>query len=135
MKQLPVFFVAAALAVWVSGCQPHPYPQGEILYQNFCANCHMDDGSGLEGLIPPLANADYLAADPLRVACIVRYGQTDSIVVNQVGYYNPMAAIPELSEFEITNVINYINQAWGNDYGTVKLADVRQQLEDCKKSR
>ncbi|GAB5553260.1 MAG: hypothetical protein Sapg2KO_28510 [Saprospiraceae bacterium] len=115
----------------LNACQSQPYPQGEILYNNFCANCHMDDGSGLAGNIPPLAQADYLKNNPLEVACIINKGMTGAVEVNGQTYNQPMAAIPQLSEFEITNVINYINHAWGNDYGIVKLEDVRAKLKVC----
>lgn len=114
------------------GCQDQPFKQGEILYTNFCANCHMEDGSGLAGNIPPLAGSDYLKDNPIYTACIIRYGQEDTILVNGITYNQPMAGIDKLSEFEIANVINYINQAWGNDYGFVKLEDIRKQLEDCR---
>ena len=108
------------------------YPQGEILYNNFCASCHMEDGTGLPGNIPPLAGADYVEQDPLALACIIRYGMEGEIKVNDTLYNNPMAAVPQLSEFEIANVINFINSSWGNDYGVVKLEDVRQRLSSCK---
>jgi mono/diheme cytochrome c family protein len=124
--------VMILLAVFsLNSCQDQPFKQGEILYTNFCANCHMEDGTGLAGNIPPLAGADYLKNNNLYTACIIRYGQEDTIVVNGITYSQPMAGIDKLSEFEIANVINYINQAWGNDYGFVKLEDIRRQLEDC----
>ncbi len=92
----------------------------------------MEDGSGLGQLIPPLAGADYLREHNLETACIIRYGLVDSIVVNGKQYgEQPMAGIKELSDFQIINIMNYINQAWGNDYGFVKLADVRDQLSTC----
>jgi mono/diheme cytochrome c family protein len=115
-------------------CGSKPFQQGEILYQNFCANCHMDDGSGLEGLIPPLAGADYLR-DPRRQAllpCVIRHGISDTIVVSGVAYAQPMPGAPQLSDFEITNIINYINQAWGNDLGYTKYEKVKQALENCE---
>ncbi len=93
----------------------------------------MSDGTGLRGLIPPLANADYIKTDPLRMACIIRYGMAGEVIVNDTTYNQAMAGVPELSDFEITNVINYINQAWGNNYGYVKFQDVKQALENCKK--
>ena len=92
----------------------------------------MDDGSGLEGLYPPLANADYIKDDPLKMVCIIRNGMEGEISVNGRTYNQAMEAIPQLSEFEIANIINYINQAWGNDLGFVKLGDVRSQLETCE---
>ena len=121
------FFLFIALY----SCQDQPFKQGEILYTNFCANCHMEDGSGLAGNIPPLAGSDYLKNNQVFTACIIRYGQSDTIMVNGIPYFQPMAGIPKLSQFEIANIINFINQAWGNDYGFVKLEDIRQQLADC----
>jgi len=121
-----------ALVISLLQCSERkPFRQGEILYQNFCANCHMDNGSGLQGLIPPLANADYVEVDPERMACIIRYGLQDTIEVNDTLYRQPMAGIPQLSDFEITNVINYINHAWGNDYGYASFDDVKARLDSC----
>mgnify|MGYP005666611501 CR=1 FL=1 len=117
---------------WMMSCADNPYKQGAILYENFCASCHMEDGVGLEGLIPPLAGADFLKNNNLQTACIIRKGITDSLMVNGRLYTDPMAAIPQLSDFDINNIINYINQAWGNDYGYVKLEDVRKTLESCR---
>lgn len=93
----------------------------------------MEDGSGLRGLIPPLANADYVKENPVRMACIIRYGMEGEVVVNDTTYNQAMPGVPQLTDFEITNVINYINQAWGNDYGYVKFEDVKQALEACSK--
>jgi len=122
-----------ALGFFLADCDRQPYRQGAILYTNFCANCHMEDGSGLESLIPPLAGADYLREEQKLLPCIIRYGQRGPIVVNGRTYgQQEMPGVPELSDFEITNVINYINQAWGNDYGVVKYETVRQALESCE---
>ncbi len=126
-----LFFTA--LGYFFSGCDRQPYRQGAILYNNFCANCHMEDGSGLEGLIPPLAGADYLRERQELIPCIIRYGQKGEIVVNGRTYgQQEMPAVPQLTDFEITNVINYLNHAWGNDYGVVKYETVRQALESCE---
>ncbi len=92
----------------------------------------MEDGSGLAGNIPPLANADFLRERQSEIACIIRYGIEGPITVNGIAYENPMAGIPELSDTEITNVINYINQAWGNDFGYVPYDSVREALKGCR---
>lgn len=126
-----VFLLLSVTLFFFFSCQPQPYQQGEILYGNFCASCHMEDGSGLQGNIPPLAGADYVKNDPLSTACIINKGMNTEIVVNDTTYNQPMPPVPQLSEFEITNVINYINHAWGNDYGVIKLEDVRASLKNC----
>lgn len=129
--KVPLLLFSVCFAVL--SCERKPYRQGEILYQNFCANCHMDDGSGLAGNIPPLAGADFVRQNQDQMACIIRYGLEGGVVVNGIAYQNPMAGIPQLSEFEIANIINYINQAWGNDYGYLPLKNVRESLEGCGK--
>jgi len=121
------------LAIALLSCESKPFRQGEILYLNFCANCHIEDGSGLAGNIPPLAGADFVAQNQGQLACIIRYGMEGSVVVNGITYQNPMAGIPQLSEFEIANIINYINQAWGNDFGYLPLKTIRESLEECRR--
>jgi mono/diheme cytochrome c family protein len=133
MRHLLVALLFTALfAGLLTDCGQQPYRQGQILYENFCANCHMADGTGLAGNIPPLAGADYLRDQQDKIPCIIRYGLEVPIVVNGVTYENPMAGIPELNDVEIANVINYINQAWGNDFGYVPLDTVRAALKQCR---
>lgn len=128
---IPAGLLVAVLSVF-QACQDNPYQQGEILYQNFCANCHMEDGQGLQGVIPPLAGADYLRASGPRTACVIRYGLEGEITVNGRVYNQAMAGIDVLTEFEIANIINYIHHAWGNDYGYVKVQDIRSALDSCE---
>ena len=117
--------------LYFQSCKETPYTHGKILYENFCESCHMADGSGSEGVIPPLAGADYVRDNQSKLACIIRKGQKGKVIVNGREYNQEMAGIPQLSDFEITNVINYINSAWGNDFGYMKITEVRKELEEC----
>lgn len=128
--QFVILLLLIGLQVF-STCSEEPFRQGRNLYTQHCANCHMEDGSGLGELIPPLAQADWLRDHPLETACIIQHGMEGEVVVNGVTYSNPMPGVESLSDFQIANIINYINQAWGNDYGYVKLADIRETLEGC----
>ena len=134
----PRFGVLAGgiLAVWLiagnfSSCGEEPFQQGRNLYLQNCANCHMEDGSGLGQLIPPVAGADWLRDNPLQTACIIKHGMEGEIVVNGITYNNPMPGAENLTEFQVANIINYMNQAWGNDYGYIQLQDIREALEEC----
>lgn len=91
----------------------------------------MDNGSGLEGLIPPVVGSDYVRDNITETACIIRYGREEPLEVNGRRYTQPMPDSPQLSDFEITNIINYIRHAWSNDYGYVSLQQVREALENC----
>jgi mono/diheme cytochrome c family protein len=121
------------IVCWIlfTACGNTPYPQGKILYENFCVSCHMSDGTGLKSLIPTLVKADYLLENPLKTACIIRYGLKDTIMVNGNLYTQDMAAIPVLSDFEIANIMNYIHSSWGNDMPFVTLAQVKEALDSC----
>ena len=92
----------------------------------------MDDGSGLAGVIPPLAGSDYLGQHSEQLPCIIRKGIKGDITVNGRKFSTEMTGVPQLTEFEITNVINYINTAWGNDFEIVKHLVVRKALEECE---
>ena len=113
-------------------CQSHPSVHRQILYENFCANCHMEDGTGLPGNIPPLAGADFLKKYANALPCIILYGIQDTMMVNGKEYTTPMAGVPQLTDVEVTNVINYINHAWGNNNGFTRPTDVQVILEGCK---
>jgi len=93
----------------------------------------MDDGSGLKGLYPPLAGADYLTMNQENLPCIIRYGLSDTILVNQKIYNQAMPGVKDLNEVQITNVINYINHAWGNELQHVKVEDIQESLMGCEK--
>jgi len=137
MIKLSIFLIGVLTILFsvnlLLSCQSNPYVHGEIMYQNFCVNCHMEDGTGLPGNIPPLAGADFLKTNAADLPCIIRYGIQDTIVVNGVTYSAPMAGVPQLTDIEITNIINYMNHAWGNDNGFTRPDDVQKLLANCKK--
>ncbi len=114
-------------------CSDTGYHQGRSLYDSKCANCHMEDGSGLKGLIPPLAGTDFLMEHRADIPCYIRYGMSAPLLVNGERYTQQvMPAIPSLSEVEITNISNYILTAWGNKGEVLKLEDVKKRLEGCE---
>ena len=112
------------------GCGQTQHLQGKNLYTEHCNNCHLEQGQGLRQLIPPLAGADYLAERPADVVRGIRYGMNGPMVVNGLTYNYPMPGNIELSEFQIVNIMNYINTAWGNDLPLVTVAEVRQWLDE-----
>ena len=88
------------------------YMRGQMLYVDFCVRCHLPDGTGQTGLIPPLANADFLQDIQATVQSI-KYGIHGPITVNGVIYNNTMAPMG-LENDEIADVTNYILNSWGN---------------------
>jgi len=126
---LAIFIVT--FSIYLSACKDKTYSQGERLYLAHCANCHMEDGTGLAKLIPPLANADYLKLNQERIPCIIRNGQEGLITVNGVDYDQIMPG-EKYTEIQINNMINYINTAWGNDIPTVTITQTKDRLGKCE---
>lgn len=105
---------------------------GKVLYVKHCQSCHLEEGQGLGKLIPPLAGSDWLANHQDQLACIIRYGQYDSIVVNGQAYYEKMPGNEALSDGQILNIINHINSSWGNEIPAQQLIEVSDALEACQ---
>jgi mono/diheme cytochrome c family protein len=122
--------ISLVFVLVVNSCSDK-YPQGKVLYEYHCANCHMSDGKGLASLYPPLDGADYLENNLDKLACIIKYGLDDTIVVNGNVFDQPMEGIQRLNEVEINNIINYILNAWSNDLGSVSVVDTKLILENC----
>ncbi len=130
MRFLGVVYFAGLLIFLIASCGPSRN-QGAYLYERECSSCHMPDGSGLGALYPPLANSDYLRENQGNLACIIKYGISDTMIVNGIQYDMPMEGIKKLNEVEITNIINYINTAWNNQIAEQKLEDISAQLKKC----
>lgn len=103
--------------------------QGRDLYITRCMSCHQEDGNGVKSLMPPLANSDYLKANQANSAKLIHQGTPDEIIVNNIPYLPSMPAHPDLSNLEIAEVLTYINNSWGNEYGFVDSKKVMEYLK------
>lgn len=87
--------------------------RGSELYEEFCMQCHLPDGKGTDGVIPPLAGSDWLKNKRKECIHAVKYGQNGPIVVNGKKYNGTMAPMG-LTDKEVADVMNYIMNSWGN---------------------
>ena len=84
----------------------------------------METGEGIEGAFPPLAKSDYLMADKKRSITQVLNGVTGEIKVNGKTYNGDMPAF-DLSDEEVSDVLNYVRNSWGNKGEAVLPAEVK----------
>ena len=105
--------------------------QGQKVYSTYCSNCHQPDGKGLAEIYPPLANADYLMEDLKRASCIIKYGQSNEIVVNGKTYNQMMPGNP-ITNLEIAEVLTFITNNWENEAGLIVVKDVDKWLINCE---
>ncbi|MEQ8424688.1 MAG: cytochrome c, partial [Cyclobacteriaceae bacterium] len=94
--------------------------RGKDVYTSNCATCHMQKGEGIEGVYPPLAKSDYLMADKKRAIRQVLEGASESMTVNGVQYNGFMNGFNFLNDKEVSDVLNYIRNSWGNKGEIIK---------------
>lgn len=87
--------------------------RGKLVYDDFCVTCHLPNGQGTKGVFPPLANSDYLMNNREGSIRAIKFGQTGEIQVNGITYNSAMAPMG-LTDAEVADVMNYINNSWGN---------------------
>jgi len=89
--------------------------EGQWIYEDFCARCHLPDGNGVQGVYPPLNNSNWLTeANKIEESIsAVKYGLKGEIVVNDKTYKKRMPK-SGLSDEEVADVMNYIMNSWDN---------------------
>ena len=86
---------------------------GKEIYQEFCVTCHLSNGKGTPGTVPPLAGSDWLSNKRKESIHAVKYGQSGPIVVNEKNYNNTMPPMG-LTDEEVADVMNYVMNSWEN---------------------
>ena len=106
---------------------------GEKIFAARCASCHQANGQGIEGQFPPLAESEWVSADPGVISNIILKGLKGEIVVKGITYGTSaavnMAAVP-ISDREIANVVTYVRQSWGNSSSEVSEGEVAKFRAD-----
>ncbi len=88
---------------------------GEMIYNDFCLQCHLPNGKGVEGAFPALAQADFLFKNIDRSIASLKYGTQEPIVINGIEY-NGLMVDQGLEDQEVADVMNYILNSWGNSH-------------------
>ena len=139
MKKLliPFTFCGLVIAIFLNACNQETikyqsyYSKGSELYKTHCSNCHMDDGQGLEALIPSLTDSVFLKNNREKLACFIVYGLRDTIVINGKTFDGVMPAEKHLAPIDLAKLLTYITNAFGNKQGIYELAEVEKNLQKC----
>src|SRR6266478_1491318 len=122
-------FAATSLLAW----QSRPafdlkasITRGKAIYDTQCVTCHQERGEGVKDVYPPLAKSDYLMANKARAIATVGNGIQGAISLNEQKKENEMISI-DLTDQEVSDVLNYVRNSWGNKGDAVRPEDVAPQ--------
>ena len=98
---------------------------GKVLYNGTCSVCHQQNGEGLAGVFPPLAESDFLNNESKRKSVeIVLNGLTGPVTVNGTTYNSVMPPMSQLNDDEVADILTFIYNSFGNDGGEVSSDEV-----------
>ena len=108
------------------------YVHGKGLYEKNCQNCHGANGEGLKKLYPALTDTTYIRNNKARLSCIIKYGLNEKIIINGQGYEEKMPGNTSLTAIDVTQILVYTGNSFGNKLGAFQLENVSAGLKDCR---
>jgi nitrite reductase (NO-forming) len=131
MKNFVLLSIALLISLSFFSFQKNPpfdlkasMARGKEVYISYCVSCHLEQGEGTDGFYPPLAKADYLMADKKRSILQVLNGASGEMKVN--GYiYNETMSSFDLTDREVSDVLNYVRNSFGNKGEAVRPEEVK----------
>jgi len=100
--------------------------RGKAIYDTQCVACHQEKGEGVKDVYPPLAKSDYLMANKSRAVAAVVNGVQGAITVNGSRYDGEMIGL-DLTDQDVSAVLNYVRNSWGNKGDAVRPEAVAPQ--------
>ena len=93
--------------------------QGEEIFNNTCATCHMADGNGVPNMQPPIIGSAWISEpDPQLLLSLILRG---SAILGKAAeaYGNDMAPQDHLTDPEVAAVATYVRQRFASTPITV----------------
>lgn len=108
-----------------------PKLSGKDYYAANCLACHGEDGKGVDGAIPPLAQSDFLKKlsakkDRTELISIPLLGKSGKVIVNNKEYDGEMPPIADITDRELADVLSYVSNTWGNKARKITEAEVKK---------
>lgn len=135
--------VLALLAAGLSACSPAASGSaaggradgapsaatGARLYNDNCTACHQEDGHGIPGVYPNLADSPVVLGDPVALARWVVHGERPASL--PAGRYPTL--MPQFSWMtpdEAAAILTYMRSSFGNRGPAVSAAELRAALAE-----
>lgn len=99
--------------------------RGKRVYTKYCVSCHQFDGGGVPGLNPPLQQAPHVLGSKTKLIRIILKGVNTHEEIDGETYSNVMAPHNHLTDEQISDVLTYIRNSFGNQAIPVTPGDVK----------
>ena len=127
-------FVAMPVPAHLKGPAVRQYTLGQEVYHRdaHCFACHLPNGKGLEGAVPPLENSPWVTGTPERLIKLSLYGLMGPIEVNGQKFDGQVPMTPFgglLSDNELAAVLTFVRNSFGNQAKPITAAAVKKVRE------
>lgn len=120
-----------AVVLFVSRSKKGDYlVRGKKSYETHCANCHGKNGEGLQLLIPPLKDPNWVNND--TIVCIIKNGMDGEITVNGKNYNSRMTGNAKIENDEMADLISYIRNDFSKSPKRITLKEVTDKILNCR---
>jgi len=99
--------------------------KGQAVYTQYCLPCHQVDGGGVMNMNPPLIETSYVLGDKTQLINILLKGLSKGVVIDGDKYTNPMPAVNYLSDQQVSDVLTYVRNSFGNKASAVSAVEVK----------
>ena len=129
MKIIIILF----LIIFLQPLPKESMERGKKVYDQYCMPCHMQDGTGVPRLNPPLVKTSYVLGDKKTIIEIVLKGFDAQVEIEGDYYQNVMAPHDFLTDEQIADVTTYVRNSFGNKASVVMPVDVKGIRSTIKK--
>ncbi|MDG0964081.1 MAG: hypothetical protein P8O23_03395 [Opitutales bacterium] len=108
------------------------YRKGRDQYGFSCGACHQADGKGLPNMAPTLAKSDWVTGDANRLIGVAVHGLMGPIKVNGKALEGVPPIMPAhgfMKDEQLSSILTYVRNAWGNQSGVISTEDIAQYRE------
>jgi len=115
----------ALMVLNVSSIDKATMDRGKKLYTQYCISCHQVDGGGVPGLNPPLEKMSYVSGSKTRLIRIILKGLNTHEDIDEETYSNTMPPLNYLKDQQVSDVLTYVRNSFGNNATAVTPGDVK----------
>jgi len=85
-----------------------------LLYQQYCASCHKENGTGVKGIFPSLQSSLIVVNSPKEFIKKILSGSNGPAIINGITYDTPMPSFAFLKDDELLEIMTYVRSLGSN---------------------